>query len=911
MSQDSIASLSAALSDRYRIERELGQGGMATVYLAQDIRHGRQVALKVLRPELAAVIGAERFLQEIKTTANLQHPHILPLHDSGKVDGTVFYVMPYVQGESLRDLLNREKQLPIDAAIRIAREVASALDYAHRHGVIHRDIKPENILLHDGQALVADFGIALAATSASGGRMTETGMSLGTPTYMSPEQAMGERTLDARTDVYALGCVLYEMLTGEPPFTGPTAQSIVAKVMTDEPRPPTQLRKTVPSHVGAVALIALSKLPADRFATAAQFAEALVSPGATFQRTGATAAAIQQTASASRWRTIALIVSAVAVAASGFAIWTMLRSTVSPGEVSRFAVVLDSNATITYSGTINEPSRLAISPDGGELVYTGYVGGGFSRQGLYLREMGRLDARLLPGTDSAVAPAISPDGAQVAFMTGWRTQELAVKVVSLRGGPPVVVQKGGVGGGTISWGLGGFVYFIDASGQMVRRVASSGGPPEDVVRLVTDDSTTRYGYLSVLPGGRSALVASFPANFGNEAVYSIRGVDFETGKLGTRVPGVAGIYTSNGQLLYVTYNGTLMGVGFDPQTLTTRGRPAALIEGLDVRLTGLTDFAVSESGTLVYVAGGLNAAEDFVWVSRTGELTVVDPDWGDPEFENFELSPDGKRAAVTISASRQDIWIKQLDRGAKSRLTFGGAGNWSPSWSPDGRYVSFISARGGPSSLWRRRADGVGVEELVAKLPRDIVDVRWSRDGKWLLLSVGAPPSSDVFAMQLGVDSTPRPLLTEAYDEGLPALSPDGRWLAYVSTETGSAQVFVRPFPAVQDGKWQISTGGGDGPLWGRDSRELVFRSGGGGTIYSVDMAHGPGQASPRILAQLPALSQFESNGLGGHMFEMSPDGRRFLMVRQGAGDKSGDLIVVLNFFNELRAATARSAERK
>jgi serine/threonine-protein kinase len=209
--------------------------------------------------------------------------------------------MPYVQGESLRDLLTREKQLPIDAAIRIAREVASALDYAHRHGVIHRDIKPENILLHNGQALVADFGIALGATSASGGRMTETGMSLGTPTHMSPEQAMGERTLDARTDVYALGCVLYEMLAGEPPFTGPTAQSIVAKVMTDELRPPTQLRKTVPSHVGAVALIALSKLPADRFATAAQFAEALVTQGATVPRTGATAAVPLQTASALRW----------------------------------------------------------------------------------------------------------------------------------------------------------------------------------------------------------------------------------------------------------------------------------------------------------------------------------------------------------------------------------------------------------------------------------------------------------------------------------------------------------------------------------------------------------------------------------------------------------------------------------
>ena len=265
---DALSRLTTALADRYRIERELGAGGMATVYLAHDVRHDRKVALKVLRPELSAILGAARFLTEIKTTANLQHPHILALHDSGQAESFLFYVMPYVEGESLRDRLNREKQLPIADAVRIATEAAGALDYAHRHGVVHRDIKPENILLHDGRALVADFGIALAASSA-GGRMTETGMSLGTPTYMSPEQAMGERTLDARTDVYALGCVLYEMLTGEPPFSGPTAQSIVAKVMTEKPAPPSRMRDTIPEHVEATVLAALNKLPADRFASAA------------------------------------------------------------------------------------------------------------------------------------------------------------------------------------------------------------------------------------------------------------------------------------------------------------------------------------------------------------------------------------------------------------------------------------------------------------------------------------------------------------------------------------------------------------------------------------------------------------------------------------------------------------------
>ena len=271
--------LAAALADRYRIERELGQGGMATVYLAADLKHDRKVALKVLRPELAAVIGADRFLTEIKTTANLQHPHILPLHDSGEADGFLFYVMPFVEGETVRDRIRREKQLPVDDAVRIAVEVAAALDYAHRHGVIHRDIKPENILLHDGSAMVADFGIALAASKAGDTRMTETGMSLGTPHYMSPEQAMGERDLTARADVYALGCVLYEMLLGEPPFTGPTAQSIVAKVMSEKPARLIPRRERIPPQVEDAVLTALEKLPADRFGTAAAFAASLQGTG--------------------------------------------------------------------------------------------------------------------------------------------------------------------------------------------------------------------------------------------------------------------------------------------------------------------------------------------------------------------------------------------------------------------------------------------------------------------------------------------------------------------------------------------------------------------------------------------------------------------------------------------------------
>jgi Flp pilus assembly protein TadD len=266
--------LAAALAGRYRIERELGAGGMATVWLAHDLKHDRKVAIKVLHPHLAALLGADRFLKEIKTTANLQHPHILALHDSGDADGLLFYVMPFVDGESLRQRIAREKQLPVADAVRISSEVAGALDYAHRQGVIHRDIKPENILLHEGSALVADFGIALAPASGEH-RLTETGLSLGTPHYMSPEQALGERQLDARSDIYAVGAVLYEMLTGAPPFTGPSAQAIVAKVISQQPVPPSRIRKDIPAQIEATALTALQKEPGDRFPTAAAFQAAL------------------------------------------------------------------------------------------------------------------------------------------------------------------------------------------------------------------------------------------------------------------------------------------------------------------------------------------------------------------------------------------------------------------------------------------------------------------------------------------------------------------------------------------------------------------------------------------------------------------------------------------------------------
>ncbi|HEY6223522.1 MAG TPA: protein kinase, partial [Gemmatimonadales bacterium] len=435
-----LGRLRDAIADRYHLEREVGQGGMATVYLAEDLKHGRKVAIKVLRPELAAVIGAERFVREIRTVANLQHPHILGLIDSGEVGGTAYYVMPFVEGESLRDRLTREKQLPVDEAVQIAREVAQALDYAHRHHVVHRDIKPENILLHEGQALVADFGIALAVSRSDGGtRMTETGMSLGTPHYMAPEQAMGEREITAKADVYALGCVLYEMLAGEPPFTGPTAQAIVARVMTEEPRSLTLQRKTIPPHVEAAVQTALAKLPADRFAGAAQFAEALAG-ASQFTGTPPRAGGAHRARPPRSRDPLVLGLAAIAVL-SLVAVALLLRRPATRETLGSVRFLFSGSDSTRLVD--NFPWPAAISPDGNTLVYSVASPGGAPV--LYARHLAQIEGRPIPGTTGASQPLFSPDGQWLAFEADGKE-----KKVLLDGSAPVTIAAGGANNG-VDW----------------------------------------------------------------------------------------------------------------------------------------------------------------------------------------------------------------------------------------------------------------------------------------------------------------------------------------------------------------------------------------------------------------------------------------------------------------------------
>ena len=885
--------LSAALADRYRIERELGAGGMATVYLAHDVRHERAVALKVLRPELAAVIGGARFLAEIKTTANLQHPHILPLFDSGEVDGMVFYVMPFVEGESLRDRLVREKQLPINDAVRIAAEIASALIYAHRQGVIHRDIKPENILLHDDRAVVADFGIALAATTVGGARMTETGMSLGTPAYMSPEQAMGERTLDARTDVYALGVVLYEMLIGEPPFTGPTAQAIVAKVMTERPAGVIAHRDRVPQHVEDAVLSALEKLPADRFATMADFARALVSEGTGIHKRGTPASGSRMSLarsrrSATRWLGWAVAAAAVAVAA-----WGRLHAV--PLPIARFTLGFASDRALDVSSA---GTHIAISPDGDKIVYTGADTSGTR---LWLKTRDRLQPIPLAGTEGAYNPFFSPDGRDVGFFAERNGR--TILVMSLAGGPPRPVVGPPLGQSGATWGSDGNIYF-DGDNEGLQRIALNGTGRTTIVPLDTLHGEVGIAWPEVLP---SAKVVLFRLRRGGDTPrdFMIAAVRIGTTERKDVVRAVSTRYAPTGHLLFVTADGVLQAARFDESKLALTSPPIAVAEGVRVAGTyASTDVSLGTDGTLSYVSGPFGVASRLVWVDRRGVAETVDSLWRETgEIRGLSLSPDGRRVALELvraGLGGTDIWIKQLPSGALTRLTFHPSADLRPSWSGDAQSVLFLSERLTPEAAFMRRADGTGSDKVIASLDRDLAEVQQSRDGRWLIARTANAQAGagDILAMQLGVDTVLHPLVAGPFSESNPALSPDGHRLAYVSTESGRREVYVRPFPEVGIGVAQVSSNGGTEPRWSRSGAELFFRATGTSDMMVVSV-----QTSPTFSTG-SARSLFHTNaalGVEYARYDVSLDGNRFLMVTRDNDGVQPQLVVVQSFLSALR----------
>ncbi len=881
--------LSGALSDRYRIERELGAGGMATVYLAHDLRHEREVAIKVLHPDLGAVLGGERFLSEIKTTARLQHPHILPLLDSGAADGLLYYVMPYVRGETLRARLTLERQLPLEDALRIAREVADALGAAHALGIIHRDIKPENILLQGGHALVADFGIALAVQHAGGARMTQTGLSLGTPQYMSPEQAMGERTVDLRSDIYALGAVTYEMLTGDPPFTGATVQAIIAKALTERPVPPSTVRDTVPAAVEQAVLRALAKLPADRFANAAEFVAALRADAPVTLVRGA----VQRTGGAEQRRTMGLVVAGLGIALMAVlgGWWLGRRGDVASGTApltsTRF--VLEAQAGERTPVTIGKV--FALSPDGSTIVYVATTGG--RPQQLFRRRFDELAAVAIPGTSGATDPAFSPDGRWVAFFSGAQLVK-----VPIEGGTPIQLAPvpGAVARGLAWCGNGEIVFATNASGTLFA-VGQDGGRVREVFHAPGIDGLR---WPVALAGSDALLYSSFSPVGDSVFVYAGSLGDGTSIRVNNEAYHPLGVL--DGKLISLTRTGDVMAAPFDARTRVTTGPALRVASGVQMSIgTGMGIAILSHSGDLLFRDGA--PASQLLYGDAQGRTRPAIADT--MGFLNPRFSPDGRRVAVSVeSFNRRSIWI--LDRGSGILSKFGddelATTRDRPEWSPDGRRLFYRRQAPSGNAVVMRSTDRSDAETVVPGPRVAINELVMAPDGKTLLgrASSGSASSQDLWWWTLS-DTTPRHFTENVEFETGARFSPDGRWVAYTAETGGLREVYVAPFPG-PGGRIQISTGGAGLPLWSGDGRTIYYPLANRLMATTLSFAPGPSVTGTRTLFE----GDYSLDDALHVPFDVAPDGT-FLLVRPVREVRT---VVIRDFRTEMRNQLAKQGGR-
>ena len=882
---DILAQLKSALADRYEIDREIGAGGMATVYLARDPRHDRNVALKLLKPELGAVLGVERFLAEIKVTANLQHPNLLPLFDSGEANGLLFYVMPYVEGESLRAKLDREKQLPVDEAIRIAVAVANALDYAHSHGVIHRDLKPENILLQHGQPVVADFGIALAVSNAGGNRITQTGLSLGTPQYMSPEQATGDRVIDGRSDIYSLAALTYEMLTGEPPHIGNTAQAVIARVLTDKPRPIRSNRSAVPEHVEAALEHALEKLPADRFSTAREFAEAMQGRGAGVSHAGTEARAAAR-APVRGWRarlTDPLVLGLALVAAAALSKIAFMR----PGDAAaplrpiRFVVTTPDSAPVVPMS----PWPAAISPDGGMVVYQARTDQP-NQLGLWLLRTDQVTGRLIPGTVGAHQVIFSPDGQWLAFEQGSKQWK-----VRLDGGTPVAITEG-TGSNGVDWTSQDEIV-LGASGpfQGLSHVSAAGG--ELALLTHPDSAAGEFNHVWPIanPDGKTVVFSIWKGTLGSAQLAVTTIGSGKVTPLG--IKGVRPLAYLDDMLVYLQADGVVMAVAVRGSNVT--GKPIPVHDRVVVNSgnNGNSSVYVSHGGALVVLGGA--SMNRVAWMGRDGTQRIVTTQAG--SYFHPRVAPDGSHIALLAGEDgKADIWTFDVATSTLSRLTTVGTVN-SFEWTADGREIMYAAAGANSrSGFWRQLAAGGAPAKLLYESTELAPTGAISPDGRSLVMMDLHDNSWDLLRVRLDSGAAVSPYVASKANEMDPAFSPDGRWVAYQSDESGTNEVYVRSFPNPST-KVQISNAGGSAARWASDGSAIFYQTLAGVTLEAKVSA----TPALRVVSRGPAFpARLVSSMVGfGADYAVSRDGKQLLGLLADTRDVR--LVVSPNWLAEFR----------
>ena len=874
----------------YEIISQLGKGGMGEVYQAKDTKLGRSVAIKVLPEEFASDVDrVARFQREAKLLASLNHPNIAAIYGLEESTGIHFLVMELVEGQTLDERI-KSGPIPVEEALKLALQIAEALEAAHEKGVIHRDLKPANIkVTPEDKVKVLDFGLAkafagdpenlnLSNSPTLSDAATQAGVILGTAAYMSPEQARG-KSVDKRTDIWAFGVVLYEMLTGRSLFAGEDFSSTLARVLEREPdflTLPAKLHPRLRLLLERCLVKDLQNRYHDISDARVDIQSVLVDPSGVFVQPVTVEERRTELSTILSWIAAVILVGIIV----GVTVWTL--RTPGPPQVVHFSHELPDGQQF------NQWFDLAVSPDNRHFVYS-------TTEGFYLRPMDRLDGRLLKGTDEdSIHPSFSPDGQWISF---WSSSEGKIKKVAISGGVPITLCETSTYVMSVNWMPDDTIVFTDVLGGGIKRISADGGTPEILVEMdIAEAEENGIPSISqMLPDGKTVL---FNKHIGEDTQIVVHSL--ESGKQTVLLEEKDvrwGFYLHDGYFIYELER-ALYAVPFNPETLEFKGGHVIVLEGYK-------NVPPIASKTLAYIPGSrlrLSALPErtLVWVDRKGnEEPLAAPP---ANYQFATVSPDGTRLALQINpGENEDIWIWDIARETMKQLTLDESNDFAPIWTPDNLWIIFSSEREGTPSIFRKKADGSGVAELLSEMPdANIWPMSISNDGKTLIIESYSKTSGYNIGMvpMEGDDHTPQLLLQEEYDERAPMISPDGRWLAYSSNRLGRNEIFVRPFPNVDEGEWRISTDGGGFPVWSSDSRELFYRGPEG--IMSVSVESGPAFEwdTPKPIY----TSQYE-------LWDILPEDDRFLMTKpqeridaeESAEEIPRKINIILNWFEELK----------
>jgi Tol biopolymer transport system component len=894
----------------YEILAPLGAGGMGEVYKAVDTRLSRTVAIKVLPAHISSdPTSKQRFEREARMIAGLNHPNICVLHDVGQQDGIDFVVMEYLDGVTLSDRLEKGP-LPLAEAVKIGVEVADALDKAHRSGIVHRDLKPGNIMLTAHGTKLLDFGLAkrgdgrssmpatvsTATTNATG--LTAAGAILGTLPYMAPEQIEGQEA-DARTDIFAFGAVLYEMITGRRAFQGKSQPSLMSAILSADPPAPSHVRDGIPPILDHVIERCLAKDPANRWHSARDLGLELEWAKAPIKSLESVAAAAKRDGRR-KMVSVVLVIVAVAALIPAVLYFRSFRSTVTAPE-TRFEIP-----------ATGSPYLMAISPDGRSVAYVAPSDGGVPM--LWVRPLNSLEARMLPGTNGVQSPDWSADGRSIVFGVPG---EQKLKKIEVAGGPPQTLADLRGGYTRATWNRAGIILFGAATGG-IRRVSASGGDAPDITTLDTSLGEMGHNTPWFLPDGVHFLYTAWSSQPESRAIY-VGSLDSKTRKRLMTAESKA-LYAPPGFILFMRAQ-TLMARPFDADRLEFTSEAVPVAEGVAYNpQLGQSAFYTSDEGTLIYRKGGVvqtQGTRRWIWMDRAGKTSgTIDVPLN--VNADLRLSPDGKQVAsfeggigaFVAGGAPTDIWLYDLDRNVSTRLTTDAAPHGFPVWSPDGTALVFSASRGNTTALYKKPSNAAVPEQIVLQLESGtLISARdWSLDGRFVVFEKFNPAvgrfQRDLWVLPMSGDRKSFPYLATSFDEGQPVLSPNGRWLAYVSNEARSYQVAVQPFPDPSGGKWQISTNGGAYPRWRRDGGELYYLDPERRIVavsVTAEAGFKVGKTTP--LFQTPV--QFPDGPPSLVPYDVSADGQRFLISaprdQLAPTTNSSPITVVLNWSAALK----------